>query len=565
MNLTEYLFHRLRELGVGHTFGIPGDFVLPVYAVQESLGFPTVVCCHEPGVGFAADAYARLKGLGVALVTYGPGALNMLNPVACAYAEQSPLLVVSGGPEMTFRRGDHEVHLHHVVKTYESQLRIFREVTIDAAILDDPASAPETIDRVLRHVVRRKRPGYLEIPRDRVLAEVAAPSGRLALELEPEVRLAQADALDEVVSEIGAMLAAAKRPTLYVGVGLRRHGLTELVVRLAERLRLPVATDVLGKAAIPESHPQFAGVYMGALGDPAVRELLDGSDCVIGIGVVRTDLGTGFWTERINPKSRILVDPDSVRVRFHRYDGLAIRQVVESLVDRLPVSDRPIPRFSGSADPQRQAEDVESSGTILHSGPGIGPDATLLRVADILAALKRLDPARYSFTADVGDSWFIALELRTEIFLAAGYYASMGFAVPGALGAGIAEPTRRPFAIVGDGAFQMTGTELATMIEQGLAPIVLLLNNSSYGMLEAIDKSRNYYARPSWDYAAMARALGASAERVTTPAELAAAIARAEAAPGAFLIEAVTARDDLSPVMARIRALLHSSPKSSSH
>jgi indolepyruvate decarboxylase len=552
MNLTEYLFYRLRELGVGHTFGIPGDFVLPVYAVQESLGFPTVVCCHEPGVGFAADAYARLRGLGVALVTYGPGALNTLNPVACAYAEQSPLLIVSGGPEMTFRRGDHEVHLHHVVKTYESQLQIFREVTIDAAILDDAASAPETIDRVLRNVVRRKRPGYLEIPRDRVYAEVAAPSGPLALELEPEVRLAQADALDEVVGEIGAMLAAAKRPTLYVGVGLRRHGLTELVVRLAERLRLPVATDVLGKAAIPESHPQFAGVYMGALGDPAVRELLDGSDCVLGIGVVRTDLGTGFWTERINPKSRILIDPDSVRVRFHRYDGLAIRQVVEALVERLPASDRPLPRFSGSSGLPHPSDSGE--------GTGSGSDTALLRVADILAALKRLDPARFSFTADVGDSWFIALELRTEICLAAGYYASMGFAVPGALGAGIAEPARRPFAIVGDGAFQMTGTELATMVTQGLAPIVLLLNNSSYGMLEAIDRPRDYYARRGWDYAAMARALGASAERVTTQSELEGAMARALADPGAFLIEAVTAGDDLSPVMARIRAHLHNPP-----
>ncbi len=160
------------------------------------------------------------------------------------------------------------------------------------------------------------------------------------------------------------MLAAAKRPTLYVGVGLRRHGLTELVVRLAEHLRLPLATDVLGKAAIPESHPQFAGVYMGVLGDPAVREMLDGSDCVIVIGVVRTDLGTGFWTERINPKSRILIDPDGVRVRFHRYDGLAIRQVVEALVDRLPASDRPIPRFSGSSIPQLQPEDGESSGAL---------------------------------------------------------------------------------------------------------------------------------------------------------------------------------------------------------
>src|SRR4051794_6299355 len=340
MNLTEYLFDRVRELGVGHTFGIPGDFVLPVYAVQESLGFPTVVCCHEPGVGFAADAYARLRGLGVALVTYGPGALNTLNPVACAYAEQSPVLIVSGGPETTFRRGDHEVHLHHVVKTYESQLQIFREVTADAAILDNPAEAPGLIDRVLRSVVRRKRPGYLEIPRDRVRAEVAPPSGPLVIEPAGAAGTPGTGALDEAVAEIGAMLAAARNPTLHVGVGVRRHGLTRQVIQLAERLRLPVATDVLGKAAFPESHPQFAGVYMGALGDATVRSLLDESDCVLGIGVVRTDLGTGFWTERIDPRARILVDPESVRVRFHRYDGLSIGEVVEALLERLPAATR---------------------------------------------------------------------------------------------------------------------------------------------------------------------------------------------------------------------------------
>ena len=153
----------------------------------------------------------------------------------------------------------------------------------------------------------------------------------------------------------------------------------------------------------------------------------------------------------------------------------------------------------------------------------------------------------------MGDSWFIGLELRTEVFLAAGYYASMGFAVPGALGAGIADRSRRPLAIVGDGAFQMTGTELATMVDQGLRPIVLLLNNLGYGMLEAIDRPCGYYARRGWDYPSMARALGATAERVTTAAELHAAMRRAEADPGAWLIEAVTARDDLSPVMARIR------------
>ncbi len=269
MNLTEYLFHRLRELGVGHTFGIPGDFVLPVYAVQEQVGMPTIVCAHEPGVGFAADAYARLKGLGVALVTYGPGALNTLNPVACAYAEQSPLLVVSGGPEVALRRP--ELHLHHVVKTFESQLQIYREVTVDAAILDDAESAPETIDRVLRNVVKWKRPGYLEIPRDRVRVPVASPTGRLELDPSTEITATLAGALDEVTAEIGAMLESARRPALYIGALVRRHGLTDAVVRLAERLRIPVVTDVLGKASFPESHPQFAGIYMGALGDPTIR------------------------------------------------------------------------------------------------------------------------------------------------------------------------------------------------------------------------------------------------------------------------------------------------------
>jgi thiamine pyrophosphate-dependent acetolactate synthase large subunit-like protein len=144
------------------------------------------------------------------------------------------------------------------------------------------------------------------------------------------------------------------------------------------------------------------------------------------------------------------------------------------------------------------------------------------------------------------------------VFVAAGYYSSMGFAVPAALGAGLAEPSRRPFVIVGDGAFQMTGTELATHVDLGLRPIVLLLNNGGYGMLEAIDRPRRYYDRRGWDYPALARSLGAEAERVSTPPELSAALGRADAASGAYLIEAFTARDDLSPVMARIRSHVHS-------
>jgi TPP-dependent 2-oxoacid decarboxylase len=492
MNLTEYLFHRLRELGVGHTFGIPGDFVLPVYAVQEEVGMPTIVCTHEPGVGFAADAYARLKGLGVAIVTYGPGALNTLNPIACAYAEQSPVLVVSGGPEVALRRP--ELHLHHVVKTFESQLQIYREVTVDAAILDDPESAPEVIDRVLRSVVKWKRPGYLEIPRDRVRTPVSAPVGRLELDPKLDDSPFLVGAVDEAAAEIGAMLAAAERPVLYVGAGVRRHGLVAQVVSLAERQGLPVVTDLLGKAAFPESHPQYVGVYMGALGDPAMRALVDGSDCVLGIGVLLTDLGTGFWTQRIDPKARVMIDPDSVQVKYHHYDGLPMTRVVAKLLERLAPASRPA-----------LAAIPTALGASLPAPPSRSLPSAVIRIAEVIAALRGLDQSKYSFVADVGDSWFISLELRFDVFVAAGYYSSMGFAVPAALGVGIADPTRRPLAIVGDGAFQMTGTELATLVDQRLGPIILLLNNGGYGMLEAIDGRRSYYERRNWDFRSRCR------------------------------------------------------------
>ncbi len=538
MNLTEYLFTRLRELGVTHTFGIPGDFVLPVYAVQDGFGMATVVCAHEPGVGFAADAYARIKGLGVGLVTYGAGALNLLNPVACAYAEQSPLLIVSGGPEVAMRRP--EVYLHHVVKSFDSQINIFREVTVDSAILDDVLEAPATIDRVLRSVVGLKRPGYLEIPRDRVFAEVPAPLGPIAPD--PALPPVHEAALDEAVAEIRAMLARAERPALYVGVGVRRHALTAQVVAIAERLRLPVATDVLGKASFPESHPQFVGVYMGALGDQKARALLDGSDCVISLGVLRFDTNTGFWTDRIDPSTLIAAEPDTLRVRYHRYDHLPIDRVVAALAGLEPDTRRTAPRFNHPA----EAAPAE-----------VAPEAGLaLKVADVIAALLGLDQSKYSFVADVGDCWFIGLELRADVFLAPGYYASMGFGVPGALGAGMADPDRRPFALVGDGAFQMTGTELATMVDQGLRPIVLLLNNNSYGMLEALDAPRAYYDRRPWDYLAFARALGFAAERAATAPDLRAALDRAEASAVPYLIEATVAKDDLSPFLSRIRSHL---------
>lgn len=234
MDLCQHLFSRLKAVGVQHVFGIPGDFVLPLFrALEEEAGLTAVILTHEPSVGYAADAYARLRGLGVAAVTYGAGALNMVNAIAQAYAERSPVLVLSGAPERISR--DSDLLLHHRVKTFASQLHVFCEVTGIAISLDDPVHAACEIDRVVAYMLDVKRPGYIEIPRDLMRANVPIsrppPKG--------DISISEHHALEEAVGEVIARLQAACSPVIYAGIEIRRFGLHEKLILLAEKYNFP--------------------------------------------------------------------------------------------------------------------------------------------------------------------------------------------------------------------------------------------------------------------------------------------------------------------------------------
>ena len=175
MPLGDFLVAYLQQIGVTHLFGIPGDLVLRLFfRLAMRRGMHIVTLSHEPGVGFAADGYARATGrIGVACVTYGAGGHNMVNPVAGSFAERVPVLVVSGGPGAEEQRLG--TLIHHQAKEIESQLRIYREVTCAAELLDDPRTAAERVDAVVRTVWREQRPGYLEIHRDMVDQRVPVP------------------------------------------------------------------------------------------------------------------------------------------------------------------------------------------------------------------------------------------------------------------------------------------------------------------------------------------------------------------------------------------------------
>src|SRR5262245_23971669 len=235
MNLAQSLLQALRDHGAREIFGIPGDFALPFFGIVEQTKIlPLYTLSHEPAVGFAADAAARYRcGLSVAAVTYGAGALNMVNAVAAAFAEKSPVVVVSAGPG----RGEAKsgLLLHHQAKSLDSQYQVYTEITCDQTHLTDAARAPEEIARVLRSCLTYSQPVYIGIPRDMV-REPCAPVVPAAPPSYDE------EALQACADEILARLAQARSAVLMVDVEVRRYGLEDRVAELARRLALPVVT-----------------------------------------------------------------------------------------------------------------------------------------------------------------------------------------------------------------------------------------------------------------------------------------------------------------------------------
>jgi indolepyruvate decarboxylase len=534
MKLSYYLFQRLQQCGADYTFGIPGDFALPLYNDQAEFGLKTVVCAHEPGCVYAADAYSRLKGLGAVLTTYGVGGLNMINPVAMAYAEHSPVVVISGAPALAGRLEN--PFFHHLVKDYASQQRVFTEVTCATTVLTRPENAAEEIDRVLETCLNLKRPGYIEIPIDMTSVEIQVPDTPAKCITAPLVNHV---ALQEAAGEILTAFEKAKRPVLYAGIGVRRYRLVEPVIELAESWGIPVVSSVMGKASFPESHPNHAGVYIGKMGDKQALDLLENADLVLAIGVIFSDLNSGFWTSEISTEKLIEMKDLEVKISYHSYQAVPMSSLIPHLASLRP-KEKQLPALSKSFD--------EAT---------VNPDSSALTTKELIRILRQLDQTKYCYLADVGDALFAGIELETDYFMAPGYYASMGFAVPGAVGAALAAPKLRPIVMVGDGAFQMTGNELSTLVAHNLNPIIFVFNNGYYKMLSALDKHRDYYNLNNWDYVQYAEALGCAGERVQTSNELSEAIATALSRNEAYLIEMILAKDDHAPIMKRIKEYVH--------
>src|SRR5262245_58418297 len=325
--LASALLQALKDHGAREIFGIPGDFVLPLFKViEDSRILPHFTLSHEPAVGFAADAAARYhSGIGVAVVTYGAGAFNVVNAVAGAYAERSPVVVIAGAPGARERASG--LMLHHQARTVDSQLAVFREITCDQAVLIDPATAPGEIARVLRSARERALPVYIEVPRDMVAVETAD------VPVLPR-RVADPEALAECVDEILARLAAAKAPAIIVDVEIRRYGLEDRVAALARRLGLPVVTTFMGRGLLDGAPDVLSGTYLGAAGERSVTDLVEGADVLLLLGVILSDTNFALSHRRLDPRGTVLAIDRTVRVGHHVYANVPLEDLVDALLER---------------------------------------------------------------------------------------------------------------------------------------------------------------------------------------------------------------------------------------
>jgi len=340
--------------------------------------------------------------------------------------------------------------------------------------------------------------------------------------------------------EILERLGEARHPVLMVGVEVRRFGLEDRVARLARTLRIPVVTSFLGRGLLAEADAPLAGTYMGLAGDPEVTALVEDSDGLFLLGEILSDTNFGVSRRRIDLRRTIQALDTQVTISYHTYPDIPLEALVgtlERLARPLASATRVDPRVSPCGMPRDDAPIV----------PG-----------DVAAALNDLMSVhgRFPVAADVGDCLFTAMDLVDTDHVASGYYATMGFAVPAAIGIQVATG-RRPLAIVGDGAFQMTGWELGHCRRYGLDPIVVVMNNANWGMLSAFRPDARYTDIGEWNFAAIANALGGRGQRVETRAQLAQALEEGASTRGSFqLIDVRIAKDALSSRLRRFAAAI---------
>lgn len=535
--IASYVLSRLKQHGAGVLFGVPGATCDPLFAAAETTGTEIVVTASDLEAGYAADGYARMKGLSALSVTYGVGTMSLLPAIGGAYAERSPVVIINGGPSADDLRimKQSGSYFSHSTGREATDLALFREVSAHAVRIESGANAPAQIDHAIRVALTQQRPVYVEIAKHAWNAKCAAPGALIEL-------AAPAAVDDALAADVIARLQSASKPVLLLGIELQRYGLEDAAVRLVTKLGLPWATTMLAKSVIPENTPGFIGVYGGDRAVPSVKKALTEADVVLALGCV---LGRQYRTLATRKGGLLVANDGALRI-----EGKSTAAALGPLLAALEKQ----PWQSKGAPPKLGLSFRERRGPVADAKPSSERGLTY---DEVMESVSNALDERFITLTDTSLSMYPAAELNIagrKGFVCNAVWQAIGFSVAAAVGVGIAQD-RRPLVICGDGGFQMTAQSLSTMARRKLRAIVIVLDNGIYGIEQWLLDARMfrdgtapkpYLPLQRWDYAMLAKALGFThASAVETAAGFQQALAKARDADGPVMIHALIKPHDL--------------------
>lgn len=526
-----YLLIRLKEIGADHIFGVPGDFVMGFFNQVIKSDVKYIGTCNELNAAYAADAYARLKGIGALSSTFGVGELSALNGVAGSFAERVPVVAITGSPAtINFKT---RPLLHHTLGDYQVPLKMYEKITIASTQLNSGETAPSEIDRVLTACITHQLPVYISIPSDVVMMKCKYPQPFIF----PSHPSSDPEALAEAITEAVEMIDKSQKPIVIGDVELVRYKLQKEFAGLLDKTGFPYVTMMLGKTLLTEHHPQYMGLYEGDRSRVYVRERVESSDCILKLGVLMTDFNTGGFTTHFDDSNTISANIGFVKIKHHYFENVHLHDFILGLTKKLSRRDKATLDIKGASDIglHRNTEQYEA----VDQNP-----LTIKRFFDRMSHF--IEPGSVVI-AETGVSLFSAAEMlmpEGATFIGQTFYGSIGYTVGATLGVGIAAPNRRAVLFVGDGAFQVTCQDLSTMIRNNLKPVIFLLNNDGY-TIERVICDHPYNDIQPWKYHKLVEIFGGGLGiDVHTEGELEDSLSKASSADCLVFIEIHTGRMD---------------------
>ncbi|EBW2492603.1 indolepyruvate decarboxylase [Salmonella enterica subsp. enterica serovar Bredeney] len=538
--VADYLLDRLAGCGIGHLFGVPGDYNLQF--LDHVIDHPTlrwVGCANELNAAYAADGYARMSGAGALLTTFGVGELSAINGIAGSYAEYVPVLHIVGAPcSAAQQRGE---LMHHTLGDgdFRHFYRMSQAISVASAILDEQNACFE-IDRVLGEMLAARRPGYIMLPADVAKKTAIPPTQALTL---PAYET-QSGVETAFRYHARQCLMNSRRIALLADFLAGRFGLRPLLQRWMAETPIAHATLLMGKGLFDEQHPNFVGTYSAGASSKEVRQAIEDADRVICVGTRFVDTLTAGFTQQLPAERTLEIQPYASRIG-ETWFNLPMAQAVSTLRELCLECDFAPPPTRSAGQPVRIDKGEltqESFWQTLQQ---------YLKPGDIIL----VDQGTAAFGAAA-----LSLPDGAEVVVQP-LWGSIGYSLPAAFGAQTACPDRRVILIIGDGAAQLTIQEMGSMLRDGQAPVILLLNNDGYTVERAIHgAAQRYNDIASWNWTQIPPALNAAQQaecwRVTQAIQLAEVLERLARPQRLSFIEVMLPKADLPELLRTVTRAL---------